>query len=155
MVKGEIRVAVGGDIPALVDLGYAMQQESPRFAHLAYAPVKVAQTLQQMIAADNGRVFVAVRDDIVVGMMGGYVLEYFFSHDKFATDLYVYVAPPYRGGSFFTRLVVAFEQWAIALDANEIVVGISTEVEAERTASLYERLGYRRIQGITLMKKVK
>jgi GNAT superfamily N-acetyltransferase len=68
-----------------------------------------------------------------------------------ACELAVYVTPEHRGRTGM-RLIKAFEAWAWDRGADEITLGISTEVDPERTAALYARLGYRR-SGITTIKR--
>jgi hypothetical protein len=50
-------------------------------------------------------------------------------------------------------MIKLFEQRAKDLGAKEISLGISTEIHAERTANLYEKLGYKR-SGISTIKRI-
>lgn len=148
----KVRCATHADIPAAIRFGAAMQQESPRFSRLGYAPEKVEALARVMV--ERGGSFVAEKGDTIVGMMGGFVSEHFFSYDKVASDLMVYVAPEHRGGSAFYRLLTAFEQWAFVQGAVEIVLGVSTEIVTDQTIAMYERLGYKRLQSGCLVKRV-
>jgi GNAT superfamily N-acetyltransferase len=105
------------------------------------------------MASPTGCIFVAERERILVGMMAGFVFEHFFGFDKIASDYVLYVSPAHRGGTLMVRLVKAFESWAIGLGADEIAVGVSTEVDPQRTVMLYERLGYRR-SGFNVLKEI-
>lgn len=144
-----VRYATEADIPALIELGRAMHAESPRFAVHQYSPAKTAATIQFLIA--HGVVLVAEKAGEPVGMMGGMVAPQPFLDSMQGVELAVYVAPAHRGRTGM-RLIRAFEAWAFDRGADEITLGISTEVDIERTAALYERLGYRR-SGITTIKR--
>lgn len=152
-----VRTATEADIPALIAMGRKMHAESPRFKSLAFSAEKCEALIRRLLdplPQPPGTVLVAVEGPQVVGMMGGFVVEHFFSHDRYASDLVVYVAPGHRGGSAFVRLVFAFEDWAASRGACEIVLGVSTELNPEATVAMYERLGYARLQGRSVLKRV-
>lgn len=139
-----LRVATTDDVSALVSLGRVMHRESPRFSRFPFAAEKVDAFVRGLLANPSAVVFVVEeRDQGIIGMLGGMVLEHYFTTAKFATDAAVFVAQAYRGGSAFPRLMAAFEAWAVANGAIEIAPGISTEVSAARTLELYEKKGYR------------
>jgi GNAT superfamily N-acetyltransferase len=138
----EIRLATEADIDRMVQLGQAMQQESPRFSRLGYSDSKVRALGANLIANPDAVVLVGVVDDEIVGMLLGYVSEQFFSHAITASELVVYVEPAHRGGSVAVRMIHAFEVWAFEHGARDIVLGVSTEVDASRTCAFYERMGY-------------
>lgn len=139
-----IRYARPSDIPSLVELGRRMHGESPRFARLAFDPERLAGVAANLIPNKDACVLVGDAGGVIIGLFVGFVLQHFFSTALYATDLALYVRPEDRGGSLAVRFLRRFESWATGLGAAECVPGISTEVEVERTARLYERLGYKR-----------
>lgn len=138
-----IRSATILDTPALVELGRLMHAESPRFRRFDFDGEKIAQLAVMLIQSPDGILLVAEVDGELVGMYAGFVSEHFFGHDRFATDYVAFVAPAHRGGTVFIRLLAEFERQAAARGAKEVFPGVSTEVRADRTATLYERRGYR------------
>jgi len=144
----------GRDLSTIVSMARAMHAESPRFSHTNFNPGKVA-ALAQRLCVENprGAVFIAHDGGGVVGMMAGSVAEHFFGFSLTAFDFALYVRPEHRGGSVAVRLVKAFEEWARAAGAEDIALGISTGVHADRTKQLYERLGYT-VVGSTHVKRL-
>lgn len=137
-----IRAATHTDVPDLIELGAMMHAESPRFRRLMFRPDKLEAMARPLM--DNGIVLLAEDRGRVVGMAIGAVIEQFFTDAKLAVDLAVYVVPSHRGGPWFVKLIKAFEAKAVELGAAEITLGISTGLQTERTARLYEKMGYRR-----------
>lgn len=144
MVK--IRQAAHADIPAIIEMGRALHAESPRFRGDSFSDVKIANRLRQLLGTavtrGEGGALIAEDGDRLVGLMAGYVAEEFFGYDRIATDYSLYVVPEYRGGTVGVRLIKAFEEWAWKAGATAIQPGISTEIDADRTRGIYERLGY-------------
>lgn len=147
-----IRAATTDDISAMVYLGQLMHDESPRYAKSEYKPEKLV-ALADHVLGGNGIAFVVEIGGELVGMMVGLVTEHFFSDVRIGTDLALYIEPEHRGGRHAVRLVRAFEARAKELGASEIELGVSTGYHAERTADLYEALGYER-NSIGLVKYV-
>lgn len=149
-----VRLATIDDVPQIVKLGAIMHAESPRFSRFKYVPDKVATIARTMIELPHNIVIVAEQRGVgVIGLFAGFVAEHYFSTDKFASDAAVFIAPAFRGGSAYPRMLKMFEEWAIMKGAVEIAPGISTEVRAERTLELYQKLGYR-LSGFMTVKYV-
>lgn len=122
----------------------AMHEESPRYRGMTFSEKKAIAMIDNYASwFSTGGAFVAELDGQRIGMIAGAVTEHFFTEDKFATDFVVYVKPEHRGSSAAVRLIKAFEEWATEQGVKEICLGVSTEVDPERTVCLYERLGYR------------
>lgn len=132
------------DIPTLVELGRRMHAESPRFARLAFDPQRLTAVAAGLIPNPDCCILVGDNDGLLIGMFVGFVMQHFFSTASYASDMALYVTPEERGGTLAVRFLRRFESWAHDKGAAECVPGISTEVEVERTARLYERLGYKR-----------
>lgn len=151
---------VEADIPAVVAMGRAMHAESPRYARLSFSAEKVEALLRRMIGGTlvtepPGGAFVAERKGVLVGMIGGYLTEPFFSEDKIASDYALYITPAERRkGGIAAGLIRAFERWAIDSGAVDIMPGVSTMIDAEATTKLYRKLGYEPY-GNLLIKRVR
>ena len=150
----DIRTATEADLPRLVEMARDMHAESPRYRHLDFSAEKTARAILTLLTHAEGVAVVAEKEGHIVGMLGGFVTEHFFGRDKVACDLGLYVVPDERGSSLAPRLVRAFESWAREAGAADCVMGVSTEVMAERTAALYERMGYV-MSGFTMRKDLK
>lgn len=146
-----IRTAQESDADVLVRMGRAMYAESPRYSVVLFSEEKCRALIAKLLP--TGGVFVADFGGLVVGMIAGYCVEHFFGPGKYAGDLVVYVLPEFRGSSAAARLIRALEEWATAQGAGEILLGVSTEVDLERTSTFYQRLGYRE-SGRSLIKHV-
>ena len=150
----QIRQIENKDFADVVRLGSLMHKESRYhdfnfdfdkcFRLLAY--VKEAPKEWCCFVAENA-------EKELIGVFIGYANSHPFGNDVIASDFILYLLPEHRGGTIAVRLIKKFEAWAKELGVKEIVLGVSTEVNVERTSKLYERLGYA-AKGHTFMKGV-
>lgn len=140
-----VRDATHDDIPALVALGAIMHAES-RHSFMAYGAEKVAETLRALIG--SGFVRVHVKDDVIDGVMVGYMGEPWFSTERVASELALFVIPGRRGGMAAWYLLSEFAAWAEEQGAREITLAISTGVRIDETGQMYQRLGYEHVGGV-------
>lgn len=136
-----IRPANYEDIPALVDLGAVMHQES-RYRVLPYAPNKVFGLLANMIEKDTGLLIVAERNGEIIGGFMGLVVEHWFSNSLIATDFALFIHPDHRGGMTAARLLKRFVAWSRERGAELITAGITTGVNADASTRLYQSIGF-------------
>lgn len=148
-----VRYATEFDTSALVRLGRAMHDESPRFRARQFDEVKALAVSRNVISSPSGCAIVAEKEGEIIGMVGAFVFEHFFGQDKIVSDYVVYVSPGHRGGTLMVRMVKLLEAWAREVGAVELSLGVSTEVEAERTVRLYEQMGYRQ-SGFSVLKDI-
>lgn len=128
-------------------LALSMQQES------AYAtvPFDVEQTavsvVNMVVRNPNGFGVLAHDGDKPVGMICGGMSPYVFSKGALVHDYAWYVLPEYRGSRTAIRLLDMFKKWAMDRGALELYMGVTTNVEADRTGQLLERLGFTCVGG--------
>lgn len=140
-----IRAATLDDLPQLLRLGAAMHAESPRFSRLHFSAVRLEATLRALMDSPRGFVMVASADSgWLVGGMVAVAAPHWASDDLIATDLALFIAPAARGGLLPARLLSRYVQWARQLGAQIIQAGVTTGIEPETTARLYERMGLTR-----------
>lgn len=137
-----IRPATLDDLPALLAMGEAMHAES-RYRVLAFDRGVLANTLSALLASDIGFLWVAEQDR-VVGVLAAVCMQHWCSTERVAADLALYVEPPHRGGLAVVRLVKQYKRWAAEHGAKLTDLGVSTGVDPERTASLFDRIGFPR-----------
>lgn len=151
-----VRRATDADLEAMVAMGQALHDESPRYQGMAFSPEKLRRLWQMLqgtlLTGEPGCVFIAEQDGQVIGLTVGLIAERWFCDERYLTDLTMYVKPEHRGGSAFARMVRALEAWAVEQGIDWMALGVSTEIHAERTVRAYERMGYR-LAGYTMVKQ--
>jgi N-acetylglutamate synthase-like GNAT family acetyltransferase len=90
----------------------------------------------------------------IIGFICGSLNEQFFTKQKFASDMALYVEPEHRGSSAAYRLVKAFEKWANEQGASHIWLGQSVGQNIDETKDFYNRLGYT-LSGFNTVKQLK
>jgi GNAT superfamily N-acetyltransferase len=139
------------EFPAIAELGRRMWAES-KYAAVGEYDAEACMDFGWFLLNNDIGFFVVAKaseDTEPVGMFLGQLVPYFFAPSKLqATDNVVYVAPEHRGSTAFLRMLRAFERWAEDKGVFELVVGVSTRVNAERTGALYQKMGYTHIGGI-------
>lgn len=136
------------DIERAVEMGRQMHAGSA-FAFLPYEPEKVRALMTRII--EHPETFcglVAEHEHQVVGMLGGYLTDYFFCDEKLACDLVVFVEEDYRGSSAAARLIRGFCDWARERGAREVCLGLSTRFKPEHVGRFYRALGFTPVGGL-------
>jgi len=132
------------DIPRLLELGRQLHQESPRWSRLSFNRDRAQAMLARLIGSTSSVVFVAERAGVVVGGIAGVVEQHWSSDDLVAHEVSLFIEPDARGGYLATKLIVALTEWGRLRGAVWLHAGTSTGLDPERTAGLYEALGFTR-----------
>ena len=141
MIETVIREATQDDFPRLVDLGEVMHAES-RFARLDYSRGKVERLLHEVLyLPDTYCAFVAVHGEQVIGGLIGICVERYFSTERVAQDLAIFIEPGKRGGLAGTRLIRRFRRWAQERGATDLEIAINTGVQPMRSGRLLQACG--------------
>ena len=90
-------------------------------------------------------IFVAVKENKIIGFIAGVIGPYFFSTKMRVSDIGFYVAPEYRGSRAAIKLLVQLENWAKENNIADICIGQTTAVNMEKTQQFYNRLGYKTV----------
>lgn len=145
----EIRNASILDIEPAIELGRAMHAES-WFSAMPYDPEHLRALLPKVIA--RGFFVVAYEGGELVGFMLAVVAPSWFGPAITTGDLALYVIPEKRGGSLAARMVKRYIDWAMAIGASDITIGVSTGVDPERTGRFYEGMGFTHVGGVYKMR---
>jgi GNAT superfamily N-acetyltransferase len=137
-----IRPATLIDVPAMLALGEAMHDESPRFAALPWNGAKVRAMIEHLIARPEGLALVAEHDGALVGGFLGFAAPHFASDALVSCDLALYVAQDRRGGIAAARLLRGYVAWAQARGVALIQLGVTTGVNVEATSRLFASVGF-------------
>lgn len=78
----------------------------------------------------------------IAGFFAACCVEHWFGRNTYACDLVTFVAPQWRGGPVFWRMIQVYEAWARLKGVREIHIGFSSGAATPRIHRLYERLGY-------------
>ncbi len=139
-----IRVATMDDLPRIIDLGELLHMESPRWSRLSFNREKAAAFIGRLIAEPDGVVFLAERDGVVLGGIAGLATAHWSSDDVVAQEVSFFMDPGERGNMVAPRLICALTAWGRIRGAKWLQAGTSTGLDPERTAGLYEALGFSR-----------
>jgi GNAT superfamily N-acetyltransferase len=134
-----IRTAHVGDVEAIVEMGR-------EFIHAIYPndlpfnAGQIAQTALNLMASQDGEIFVAERDGALIGMLAMIAFLHPLSGERIATELCWWVSPSHRGVG--VKLLRAAEAWTKAQGA-AVFQMIAPSPEVGR---FYERVGLHAIE---------
>ena len=135
-----IRPATIDDIPRLVELGRAFHTESPEYREISFDENKTVETLAGLING-MGVVFVAISGGHIQGGIAGMVSEFWFSRERVAIDLALFIEPSSRHGLLALKLILTFKSWARNVGATQVKMGITTGINVDGTRRLYQSTG--------------
>jgi GNAT superfamily N-acetyltransferase len=127
-----------------------MHQES-HFKTLDFDPDTLKELIAQFIQMQF--VQIAIYNNQIIGVFIGFITEYYFGKDLYASDLTYYVDRTKRGSVAAVKLFKDFETWATKKGAKRLNPATSTGINPERTKKFYERMGYT-VTGHTYNKEV-
>ncbi len=133
------------DRDRILTMWAALHAESRYADFTTFSPKKVRATLEALLASPRGIVLLG---DPPRGFMWGGCAAYAFADESYSTNAALYVEPATRGSFLAVSLIRAYERAARAQGVSEILIDVNSGVSTERTARLYERLGYRAIGGL-------
>lgn len=83
-------------------------------------------------------------NDTPIGVLWGCLMPSFFGKDLVAMDLIFFLIPQMQGkcGEALKEIVANYHKWARERGAKLVNLGCSTQINPERTAALFEHLGY-------------
>ncbi|SMG60161.1 GNAT family N-acetyltransferase [Cedecea sp. NFIX57] len=139
-----IRPAGISDIPEVIRLSETMHQES-RYRELPYSGQKFAALLRRLIDSPDGMVAVAEKNGRIVGAIAAVITEHYFADAHISYELGLYVEKAHRGTLAGYRLAKEYIEWAKSKGVDQIDMGITTDIDEERTGKMYERLGLKHV----------
>ena len=143
-----IRQSKPSDVEELVELGARMHEESA-YAHLPYDAGKVRRLIASSAEeSDTQLVLVAEAEGQVIGMLSGYLTDYFFCDETVACDMALFVEKGHRRGGAAVRLIRGFQDWARRRGAREVYLAVSTGVDIDVTGRFYEKMGFSRVGAV-------
>jgi len=138
---------------SLNNLGDVLRLGAQMHAEGAYSTVEfdVAVTahcvFEMVIKSPDGFGLIAYAGETPVAMLAGGISTYFFSRKRKAFDHVWFVIPEHRGKRTAVLLLRRFLEWARERGASEVFMGITTDIEPEKTGRLFEKLGFRPVGG--------
>ena len=136
------RYAQNQDIEGAIELLAQMHTESPHYRNVTLDTGKLAAMLATLIESPDGFFVVAEDEGEIVGVMIGCICEYFFSSEKFASEICLYVQKDHRGSWAALRMTCLFVEWAKACGVPHSVAGVSAHITDDRAEDFYVRLGF-------------
>ena len=130
-----------GDVESCIMLGFLMHKESA-LNDIPFNIPKMRSIANACLTHPDWSCHTAKVNDIVVGIVVGLINEFWFSSERYAMDLALYVHPEYRGSSAAIRLLTEFTKWCSTKNVKQIRMGESTRVNPEATKKLYEKVGF-------------
>ena len=140
-----IRKAVSQDVSQIVDLCKEAHEES-KITTAPLDPKTLRTNVQICVLSAEHLVLVVEVDDKIEGLIIGVTHQLWYSRKKQATDLFFYTSQRIRGDGWGTKLMRRFIGWAKDNPGvKEIMLGVSSGIETDRTKTMYERMGAIRI----------
>ena len=139
------RLAMWGDLPDIAEL-VRMHYDSTGFvADVEYDEATVQFSLNAMAVNPDCILFVAVHEERCIGVLALQIATTFFSKDRAARELFLYIRPEFRGQHAGVTMIQMGESWAKAKGAVSMIIG-DHPLSPAHVAETYIRYGYRKAQ---------
>ena len=146
--KITIRLLEFNDSQQVIDLGRIIHKES-HYNFLPYEEMKIQELIMVTLKNPQSNVcFVAEYDGKIIGALCGFIAAYIMNYELFAQDLGLWILPKKRGTWAAKKLLDTFEYWAKQKGCKEIMLSITSNINSDRTAQFYEKLGYTNLGAI-------
>lgn len=136
------REAVVDDVPQLQAMFLEFVASTQYARYVGQDGARAAAFLEQLIANPDGVILVAVRDELVIGMLGLLVYAHPMSGERVATEAFWWLDPRQRGWGVW--LLRRGERWARGRGARRL--SLMAPADNDRVMDVYEALGYEAVE---------
>jgi len=133
-----IRKAVEEDVLDCLILFKQFHKESK--VPYSWDAKKTQEAIINSFSTDNYEVFVAEKDEEIIGLLAAMYGQPLFSSETLATEIAWYVSKDYRKSTAAFRLMKAYEEWALSMGVN--YVGMTYLEGITDLSKIYEKKGY-------------
>ena len=129
---------------AAVLLGIEMWKESPVYRFMTKDIDLMHEYAEEAMLNKNSFVRVVLDDDEkCVGFMVGYLSKFGFAKETVARDQMLFIDPKHRSGGLASTMIKEFEKWSVDKGAKLVMLSASAGIDNEKTAALFNMLGYK------------
>lgn len=114
------------DIPALVALSERFYIEATQMHNRQFDHATVAAEVARFIESDDYCVYVARKEEVIVGVITGYVTWSRWAEELIAYEDTWYVVPEERRGQCGISLIQSFKNWANRKQVVDIVMNVAS-----------------------------
>ena len=123
-------------------MGFGFWTETPVYNKYEWDNDSVYTLFKEAIDDNSKCGYLAYDDDVICGMILGFLDKLYFSKDICLYENLLYVIPEKRGSSAAYKLVKAWEKFGKDNGARDIWAGVSSGIKSDKAKSFYNRLGY-------------
>jgi hypothetical protein len=145
-----VRAATAADMEQLVEMSRLLHAEGSYRDIAIHEPKLRAFLAHAMTDAEHACFVYQDRSGRLTGFMAGYVAAHFFSLEKSAYDLFVFVRPERRGSLIAYRLWSAFKAFAEQAGARTLCFGTIAGIAPARTRKFFTGLGMTEVGSLYL-----
>lgn len=139
-----IREATLADMSDLLELFYTYYKEG-NMKWAEWSDGKTRQSILHGVADEEKLLLVAEKGDKIVGALYGELVYPAFSYTPVFDARILYILPEYRGGTLGVQLIKKAKYMSKEAGIPAVNIGVTSEIHTERTAKLYEKLGFNRV----------
>ena len=142
------------DAEAFIGLGKWLQENSD-YKECGFDPAKVFMLFVAVIENPDYFGVMVEENGEIIGAFFGMVQEYYFSRNRFASDLGFGLLPAHRhlAKTVLPRMTDAFEKWAKSVGSMEISISTSSMAHGDKLMSLLNSIGYKTV-GFGVKKRI-
>lgn len=137
------------DIPELVAMTLRFLDGSPTYRHIPRDEDKICMMFENAVYSPDVFCRLAFSDDKLIGGMIGAAFEYYFSRERMAGDIAIFIEPEFRNSRIAVKLVDSFGKWATSVGCREVTIGATTQSHGSGYERLLNRLGYETVGFVT------
>lgn len=140
-VRIQIREAVDGDVPAIIEMGRSFFDASGYSGIIAFDAKTAKTAIETIIIDKHAIILVAEIHEQLIGMVAAILHPFYFNINHLTgQELVWWIEPEHRTGTAGIRLIKAIEQWAKSNGAKTF--SMISLANNRRVEQIYERRGY-------------
>lgn len=140
------------DIPEVLALGKLMHEEGA-FRDLTFNQRKVLSVLNLCVLQDDRLCLLVEIEGEIVGLFIAVIAEDWFSADRVAKEIAIYLAPSHRRGGLASSLIKEYLAWAKEQGVETASIGSSSDIDNAGIRRLFENEGFHGV-GFNFRKRV-
>jgi len=139
-----IRAAKLGDIQQLIELFHSYYLEG-NLQNLSWDTEKMTNSIYNAVINEDSEILVVDKGGVIIGAAWCEFVTPYFTDEKALECRVLYIAEAHRGGLSGSSLIKQVGMLGKKRGVPYIDIGTTSEIQTERTARLYKKLGFKHV----------